>query len=71
MLRMLHPSSGRRNFKIVSGKPNGPNKSEESSAANNPSQVEYKTEIETKTNDAINDAIKSQSSNNPMTDKKN
>ncbi len=63
--RMLHPSSGRLNFNVVTEKTNDTNNNCQSSTAinqdQNPSQTEYKIEIETKTKDAIKNAIKSQS----------
>ncbi|CAF1181438.1 unnamed protein product [Rotaria sordida] len=73
---MLHPSSGRINFNVVSEKSKSTNNNEQSSTTTtttttkqdqNVIQPDNKIEIETKTKDAINNAIKLQSSNNSTT----
>jgi len=64
--RMMQPSSGRCNFNVVTEKTNDFSYNDQSSTATNqdenPVQPEYKTGIETKTKDAIKNAIKLQSS---------
>ncbi|CAF0738775.1 unnamed protein product [Adineta steineri] len=72
MLRMLHPSSGRRNFDVISTQTASNNNNNQASQAitetQDTVQTVDKTEIEEKTKNAIGAANESQSqtsSNNP------
>ncbi|CAF1119761.1 unnamed protein product [Adineta steineri] len=75
MMKMFHPSSGRNNFKDVPEKSNNDNKTDKSSTKNiqdqNSSESQLKRDIETKTKDAINNAVKSHSSDDSKTINKN
>jgi hypothetical protein len=61
---MFHPSSGHTNFNVVTGTTKDTSTSNQLSVAAKQDQNPSHKEIETKTKDAINDAVKSQSTNN-------
>jgi len=63
-MKMFHPSSGRTNFNVATGTTKDTSKSDQSSVAAKQDPNRSQIEIKTKTKDAINDAVKSQSTNN-------
>ena len=74
--KMFHPTSGRANFDMISDKQSAATSREKPPAATNQNSTQpvNEIEIETKTKDAIKNAIKSPtetSSNNTMIDKNN